>query len=384
MGFSNSKSWREGRMQVLAARKIQQAFRDYQQTETYQAKLVARQQSAATTLQRVIRGAQVRKHLRVKTILPGVVSIRVHADESWFARIHINLDRRGVSRELELYSIDAARFNVTPVGSLLQHWHPTKINVSTDTVYINASFFNERRGLSRMYPQTACIGASLFVEQECDLEPALRKISHQKKPHPQIKPESEVYNGWGIAPPKAYSQHYHTLVTTNGYLSGAPLLAKDGQSTFTQAMVDGDDAHFSFDKTEHVAPGTLYHADCPNPRAAVVIPTEGAAARFYTAIALSPGRGYGSEGMTLPEWSEAMARISRLSGQRGTALNFDGGYSVSMGVIQEGRVVHSKHGQQYYKTGYPAKAVPSFLFFQPIQDDDDSNASPKSAAKAAP
>ncbi len=105
--------------------------------------------------------------------------------------------------------------------------------------------------------------------------------------------------------------------------AAAPILISKGEVVFLKSRLEEE--RFQWQEIEAKAglepgacpPGSLYHADQPNPRSAIGIDSEG---KVYFVTVL--GREENREGLTLPSMALLMKKIGCVE-----ALNLDGGYS---------------------------------------------------------
>ncbi|KAG6810410.1 hypothetical protein H0H92_011971, partial [Tricholoma furcatifolium] len=165
-----------------------------------------------------------------------------------------------------------------------------------------------------------------------------------------------------VPPPLKYIDKYHTLpLTSHAALTSAPLLARNGAPTFTDA--DMRESRFRYNASD-ITPGLLNHAEHPNPRAALVVPgnVNGSQRhghshyRLAVAVATTNPEKRGSEGtgFTMVEWARVGAWLSKrgdlLPGSDGeeeaeaeagdlVALNLDGGASTVLGIDVGGQEV---------------------------------------------
>ncbi|KAJ7500286.1 hypothetical protein B0H11DRAFT_2380380 [Mycena galericulata] len=98
-----------------------------------------------------------------------------------------------------------------------------------------------------------------------------------------------------IAPPKSYADVYAIIrLSGQAVVTGAPVIARDGKPTFTEQ--DMAEERFRYDP-ENITPGLLNHAEHPNPRTAIIVPTfPGRYANYRLVTAFTTTRMRGAEG----------------------------------------------------------------------------------------
>lgn len=293
-----------------------------------------REQQAATSIQNAVRGYQSRQFLKVTQPAPGITHVRIKGNATALEQVGIGpVNTTHGPKEIQYLRLDGNRFNAHVIGG-------NRIFADVDmgdgrrsngalvaaklgdgdkpVAYINGGFYNAMNAADRSRPRHAPIGTTTTHDgQKLNAVPV--PIQYR-----------DVYRSVGFA-------------DGSNYTSG-PVLAEDGHATFPEVTLGK--RRFQFPNVP-IKPGELSHAEHPNPRAAVSIPENPGPGRDYRlAVALSNGkvRGAKDTGMTMPEWSRAMARLSSLNrdkaarltpeSARGLALNNDGGPSVMIGVVE--------------------------------------------------
>ncbi|WP_053116504.1 RHS repeat-associated core domain-containing protein [Pseudomonas sp. P1.31] len=251
--------------------------------------------------------------VRVRTVAKGIISVDIVGGNELFNRLGIGLTRpvQG-DRALSYLSIaPALRGKVagSEQGFFLQLEPGQAIKAQAGlksagaVAYINGGFFNFRNGASEFISPFAPIGPTV------------------------ISGKRQVY-----APiPADYRRNYIELPMRDGSLiNTAPLLSSNGEAVFTEKMLKQQRFQFTVKGNQ---PGKLGHADSPNIRSGISLPsTSGAEQRTRMARGNSTGRTAMATGYTMPEWSLVMARLEGMGGGGGHSVNLDGGYSSTLGV----------------------------------------------------
>lgn len=296
--------------------------------------------SSARIIQKIMRGYLVRKEIQIKSVTPGVIHIHIKGHAATLEKIGIYgiNSNRGV-REINVLSIAPDLFNGRVVGgdrlfNVVKAAPKDADSISSElvsvfglqkTVYINAGYFNASCYYPS-YPNHAAIG--------CTKTPTNK--------------QSDV-----VPIPQEYKKDYIRLSFADGScVSLAPVFTSQGKIYF-----DDENAYKSQYQAETLLkkrytqcpPGALYHANIPNPRAGIILPgtiqsdmntrPNAAQDRIRLAIATSTSRGPYSNGFTLFEWRNTLIRFNQLNVNEGSSINLDGGSSVVMGVIDEGKKV---------------------------------------------
>lgn len=253
--------------------------------------------------------------VRVKTIAPGMILVRIAASESGLARLGINFDRQAISRrEISYLSIDssyqsklAGSDSLTPLKSMSANAIHAASNTgeSENIAYVNGAFFNMANKLSSSAPQYATVGESSVEGKQMPALPI----------------------------PPAYEDKYTKVTMGDGsYFHSAPILSKNGSQLFTSQELS--EPRFNFDPDANL-PGNLGHAGDPNARSAISLPGAGSV-NPRTRLILgsdSGGAKANSAGYTMSEWAQVTNRLDRLNSSPGKSVNLDGGASTVLGAI---------------------------------------------------
>ena len=278
--------------------------------------------------------------VRVRTVVPGIISVDVVGGNELFNRMGIGLTRDvGSERRLSYLSIDTSlkgkiAGGVRPVhlkslsGAAIKS-EARKKNAGA-MAYINGGFFNMGGGASKDAPSYASVGTNI--------------IDGRRRVYADI--------------PRDYRSNYLKIQMDDlSMIHSGPLLSDNGKTTFPQEMLSRPRFQFS-DQTS--LPGRLGHASEPNARSGISLPSPGAGGqRTRLAMGTTEGRTNKSPGYTMPEWSMVMARLDRLNGSGGQSVNLDGGYSTVLGVV-------GAEGQSLMTRSYPGapnRAVGNFIAY---------------------
>lgn len=300
--------------------------------------------SSARMIQKMARGYLSRKEIKIKTIYQGVIHIQIRGNAASLERFGIfGIDPERGSRAVDILSIRPDLFYGRVIGGdklfNVVKVAPFKVVTELDftstellemfgphtTVYINGGFFNSTC-YYKDYPEYATIGSTkTSTNMAKDIIPI----------------------------PEEYKNDYACLVFNDGsYVSSAPLFSSSGKVAYDANTFKAPQYQF---KTlnqrgfKPCPPGALFHAGDPNPRAGISLPgkeSTGEKSHLMTtqnrtriAVATATSRGSNSNGFTMFEWGNTMTRLSRLNRTESSALNLDGGASVVMGVINEGKKI---------------------------------------------
>jgi insecticidal toxin complex protein TccC len=267
---------------------------------------------------------RARSAVTVRTIVPGIIAVRVRGDNALFERIGIDLNRAAASdRQLAYLSIDQTyRGKISGGDDFVDLRTLSSADIesvtrktSTYTAVINGGFFNGRRRLDSGYPAHASVGKN--------------KIDGKAKPAASVP---EHHRG----------DYVKVKMDDSSYIHSAPQLSTAGTPSFTADKIKRF-SRFRFEQ-KTPTPGYLNHADQPNSRSAVSLPAQAnSKGRTRLAVGLTESRDLTiSPGYTMPEWAAVMSRLDRLDGtaKAGSSINLDGGASSTLAVIgrEEGRI----------------------------------------------
>lgn len=309
-----------------------------------------KEERANAKMKGFIAGYMLRKQIRVKTIKPGIVHIRIRGSTETFAEIGVEIDN-DLSRWVDVLSIDPNYYHGNAVGgdclfNPCRDVKKTHANSNPDedsienedekssdevrkkvlgssqfNVFINASFFNAKYGHGN------------------------DEKGQRWEEHVPIGPTRTASAQKFIKVPDAYKDYYAKLVFDNGtYLSSSPVLAELGQNKFPQTLLEQNKFKYSSVESKSVTlkPGDLYHADHPNPRSGIAIPTKHKLKKFgqnrirIATATTTPVRDKDkNNGFSMSEWANVMNRLGNMNRSRGNALNLDGGGSVAMGITDQ-------------------------------------------------
>jgi len=304
----------------------------------------------ATKVQARFRGNQERKKVSVSTIpnSGGMVKVHIAGDSADLERVgfkgidttHGPKDLTYLKVPLDKYSPHLAggenvrRPTDAPPARVREQMARDRTDPESSkgpVAYINGSFYNasKSRKASPEHDEAAAVGKNKVVG-----------ATEQPEPMPI---------------PKEYAKDYQSVRFPNGStLTTAPLLSDSnwrGKSVprFDQNKLD--DPKYQYPQDGHIRPGDLQHAEHPNPRSAVNFPAgikptlgirrseiphkSGDAVRMLVASDNSGKVGATSQGLTMPELSNVMARVGELNKKPGPSYNLDGGGSSVMGVVSE-------------------------------------------------
>ncbi|KAG6813976.1 hypothetical protein H0H87_008787 [Tephrocybe sp. NHM501043] len=117
---------------------------------------------------------------------------------------------------------------------------------------------------------------------------------------------------------------------------------------------------------DNITPGLLNHAEHPNPRAAIIVPTKPAMDANYMLLAAfsrSRHRGARATGFTMAEWARVAARLAKLGRAggpvRSIALNLDGGASTVIGADINGHKILDVRQHAQTRTPYLVALAPT-------------------------
>lgn len=335
---------------------------------------------AATLIQRVYRGYQLRKKLKLRTTFvgKGITSTLISMTESSLlfgdAGTTLNLNK--------LHEVMVTRIKLDDVSLVLSTNQGTPDSFTKHLkdyeagygAVINGGFYaidgfyylgsDKPIGLHR-FTYNASVGKQDTIKT--DIDTTVHYFNHVAD---DLSKPFDDYLGKGMGiptqlhlktlTPSSVQEHYAAFrITTEGgadirlysdfsddnafndyvsnakyLLSSGPVLVKEGQVTITKEDIQTDPRyHFSviYDKLgSHpgcVPPGTFYHADQLNPRSAIGFTKNGDLLMVTVKGEEDPAK---RDGMTLDQF----ALLMKLLGAK-TALNLDGGYSACQGVFNK-------------------------------------------------
>lgn len=295
----------------------------------------------ATYVQAIFRGYKTRKHLRVKSLSKGLISVHIYGDKCFFNRIRlqdafIGVDpSKNIQQELCYVVIDKnyfqgsvfadPRYTINP--GQLTHKEINKMTDTIDKIFIcvNGGFFNHRYLGSTEVPPHASIGKS---------------INHSGEEIPYLPVPDD----------------YKEIIFENGsLLQTARSLSCKGISTFTEnkllQLKYNQDDELPI-KDQLIVPGHLKHASGKHPRAAISLPSKlTSGGRIRLTVGLDRDRKSSDEniisdaGYTLVSWSKVMARIDQLEKPANSSINLDGGGSVALVTLldDDKKIIHAQY-----------------------------------------
>lgn len=269
--------------------------------------------------QAVAAGTRARRFFRVHTIAPGAIAVRIQGDADVLARAGFAAQSGGVAgvpRRLAWIALDPARFagSVTRSDDLMDVHAAPRARDGVTCVRLNGGYFNYRMRASAMAPEHVAIGP---------------QRSGGGRPLPSLPV------------PEAFADDFREIAFADGSsISSAPMLSESGRATFADHAAGHDryrlPAGFDFDNGDQIAPGMLWHAADPNPRAAISVPSAPGDARVRLVAAPMNDRNHPGTGWRLTEFSHVTARIDRMERPANTSLNLDGGESVALMAWTDG------------------------------------------------
>ncbi|WP_250886348.1 RHS repeat domain-containing protein [Pseudomonas brassicacearum] len=284
---------------------------------------------------------QEREPQDIMTIAPGIIGVALVGGAEVFKQVGLSFSRDFVgNRSLFYLSIDSS-YESKVVGGTgpirLKASSAESLNAaigspnSEYSAYINSGFYNAGRRANANAPSWASIGSSF------------------------------IGGGYkrSVAIPEDYEKDYVEFhADDDSYVQTAPLLSKGGSEVFTSEKLDNPKYQFS---EKNNIPGHLVHANRPNNRSAISLPTEPCDEKSRTrlVIGLGAGRGDSSPGFTLPEWAQVMNRIDRLNTLPGRSINMDGGDSSVLGVVSQSNIIL----MNTEAPGSPNRKVGTFIAF---------------------
>lgn len=300
------------------------------------------------------RGRSIRQQLRVGSLGPGLVSVRINGDQRFLEKIGLSDAFLGHAfkahgrQQLAYIALDESRFTGRVIADGSRGLALTQMNradmddlvsaTGRTVVCINGGFFNHHRLAAADMVECASIGVSL---------------SHgEKMPHLPL--------------PDGYVDDYIKIHFKDGsLLETAPALSCEGQPLISEEKMRepryGSSKELTGDR-DPVIPGQLRHAREAHPRAAISASLSGDG-RTRLVVGLDHGRRPLAEkrasdaGYTLLVWSRVMARIDRLETPANSSINLDGGGSAAVMVMMPDG---SKTTQAQAASGRP---IANFLAF---------------------
>lgn len=276
-----------------------------------------KEQSSATKIQALFRAHLARKRLKIESIEPGIIHVRINGNETFFKRMNIDIEAGRGSRTVHWLSLSNLMFNGQLVGGdeLLNPVRAPESKLDEKfggglTVFINGGFYNARQFYPN-HPEHAPVGP--------------------------VKRGSE-YQGDVVPVPSDYVQHYGVLTINGADMVSAPVLSHHGEGQFDPDLLALPAYQYATISTKGgvpVPPGALFHAGDPNPRAAIAIPHETMPnGRVRLVANISERRGPESDGFKIDEWQALALYLCHLDNKAlpGSAINLDGGASVNITV----------------------------------------------------
>jgi len=271
----------------------------------------------------LVDGWRVRKTCRIQSLAPGLVSVRLRGDAALLGKLGLLPEGAGAApvtcRAVDWVAVDMGRFRGSVVqgdGLLDLRQAPSLRDGLQTRVRLNGGFFNYRKRADATQGEHVAIGAHLA-------------------PGGAALPALPL--------PAGFEGDYRQLHFADGSsLCSAPTLAQAGVPVFAQQMVGRAGYRlppdFSFDRGDQITPGVLWHANDPNPRAAISVPVTGEGTVRLVAAPMVD-RTDANSGWTLHAFSQMLARVDRLQEPANTSLNLDGGESVALAAWVGGQRV---------------------------------------------
>lgn len=267
--------------------------------------------------------------VQVRSITPGIVAVTVSGNASLLDSLGLSgLSPSPGPRTLDYLAIDPRKYQgiVSGGGGALVNPMDAQPGLFASysgahertMAHINAGFYNIGFTASADLPEHASIG------------PAVSNLL--RLPHVRI--------------PTEYAAHYRNIELAAGtYLHAAPALTSNSSIVFHPAPRD---PLFLYEGGDVMTPGRLHHAEHPNARSGISLPSSRNGGLVRIAVGSATGRGPGSIGYTLRDWALVMQRLDRLDDNAAEGIevphdstNLDGGSSSMMGVIDAaGRRLH--------------------------------------------
>lgn len=258
------------------------------------------------------------QRVSVRTVTPGIVAVAIRGDAAFFAELGFSgLGDSTTIRRIDYLAIDSRRFEGVVAGGheLINPIKDPDVLAGKagasfrPMAYINGTYFNAASAAAKWLPQHASIGGARSLGGPV--------------------PSGEI--------PRDYLADYRVLRFSAGtYLSAAPALTRGGAIVFHA----GVDERYLWLGEEKLQPGTLHHAEHPNPRSAISQPAGQAEGTVRLVVGRSTGRKATGTGFSLTEWASTMSRIDRLDPDLHESTNLDGGGKSMMGVLD----ASARHG----------------------------------------
>lgn len=274
-------------------------------------------------------GMRVRRCFAVRSVAPGLVSVRIMGRRADFGKVglacvfdgHAGADEPppSVKKHLDYVAVDQRYFAGRVVvgdglldASELAACTGSRPSADAVVVRVNGGYFNYLHRASAQAPEHAAIG--------------------------QVAGEGGR-PGASIPVPATFAADYQSVWFEDGsLLSSAPVLGNHGMAVFAGKAQADPNYHlpksFSFDQGGLIPPGHLWHAHDANPRAALSLPKTPGTGVVRLVAARMPDRAVAASGYSLHAFSRMMARLDRLDleGHCKTvanwSLNLDGGESL--------------------------------------------------------
>lgn len=286
-----------------------------------------------TRLNAQARGVIARNKISVKGN-DGVVQVDIRGEKAVFDKVGLSELHTSFPKVLHYKAVDPGRFEANVAGSGIYNpalqsgeqlmnelFDDTTVQSAKRHVMVNGTFYNIHKNFG--LPQHAPVGSVNALKGHVD----------------------------AITPYSEYEDQYVRVQLGATYFHTAPLLSRSGEVMFDESMLQ--QSRFRYGETPRSDPGMLYHANHPNPRSALVMPSNigydtnhypesrsnGAqwdAVRLVSITATR--RGANSDGVTLPELASITKRLETLNATFSTeqpphSVNLDGGNSVYNAVI---------------------------------------------------
>ncbi|KAG6840290.1 hypothetical protein C0991_007683 [Blastosporella zonata] len=318
----------------------------------------------------------------LKLLAPGLVYVRIHGGKRTFDSIGIkNISDANGEKDLHFLTACGATYGLhvigneklfeadnidslsSPFGAVLEEKLTASVNIraAVATAYINGGFYNR---FNLKFPNsTADKGKAEHAT--IGFARTLGRITVTSSR--SILCSSSLLDGIVlpfIDPPAKYLDKYETVnLTGQSVVTGAPAIARNGDPAFTDADMVEDRYKYNPD---NITPGLLNHAEHPNPRSAIIVPTSpGRNANYLllAAFSTSDKRGAEATGFTMVEWARVASRLARLDDRNGQpmnsiALNLDGGASTVMGADLGGLKLLDVRQHKETRTPYLVAMVP--------------------------
>lgn len=311
---------------------------------------------AATFLQKIWRGRNVRKKFSVSTISRYITHVCIKGNEKDFRKIGINgliFSEKTKVKHVEYLRLDANKFNSSIIAKKEETINPKSITKEevkeitkknhSEFIVINGGFFNHKKNNRSDMPESTPIG--------------LMKVQEEEFP--------------SIEPSENYKDDYCVIEFGDGsVLSVAPLLSTQGNSCFGQGEMSKEKyTHDDSMNNKDVIPGELNHLAKHHPRAAISLPTEPSKGSVRLIVGLARNRYENpSSGYNIKEWAEITSRLDRITSPSNSSYNLDGGNSVAIRVVTNEKEFSILQDEK-------ARSVANMICFSTKEKQDDPIAS---------